>query len=133
MPDADLANGDIVLADSELLTAFFLTTLAGELQPSRRPAPSRLIDSMTGASTGIGGLLTVTPYRHSQEKEFYTLGWQILTNSLHLPANDARFCTRSMPAGLCRRHHARHRSQRLAPDSGREERLRRGEHVSHLV
>ena len=74
MPDADLANGDIVLADSELLTAFFLTTLAGESQPTRLPAASRLTDSMPGASTGIGGLLTVTLYRHSQEKEFYTLG-----------------------------------------------------------
>lgn len=71
---ADLANGDIVLADSELLTAFFLTTLAGESQPTRLPAASRLTDSMPGASTGIGGLLTVTLYRHSQEKEFYTLG-----------------------------------------------------------
>ena len=74
MPDADLANGDIVLADSELLTAFFLTTLAGESQPTRLPAASRLTDSMPGASTGIGGLLTVTLYRHSQEKEFCTLG-----------------------------------------------------------
>ncbi len=74
MPDSDLAaSGDIILADSELLTAFFLTTLAGKSACQPGCSTSK-IWHRTGASTGVGGLLTVTLYRHNQEKELYTLG-----------------------------------------------------------